>query len=142
MRLLFESQSSTDLSLAKELLEENGIPVFISSEQTFQLKPSLVLHRKGLWICLDEQFSDAAKLLKNPSHAVSKPVDVVAFHFSLGESQRCAAALSVPSGSRRILSRDRPAAGKRHNGSTLGPYPAIAGFSPALCSPWLGERIA
>ena len=88
MRLLFESQSSTDLSLAKELLEENGIPVFISSEQTFQLKPSLVLHRKGLWICLDEQFSDAAKLLKNPSHAVSKPVDVIAFHRSLEESQK------------------------------------------------------
>lgn len=88
MRLLFESQSSTDLSLAKELLEENGIPVFISSEKTFQLKPSLVLHKKGLWICLDEQFSDATKLLKNPSHAVSKPVDVVAFHSSLEESQK------------------------------------------------------
>jgi len=33
--------------------------------------------------------------------------------------------------------RDRPAAGKRHNGSTLGPYPAIAGSSPALRYPWL-----
>jgi hypothetical protein len=45
----------------------------------------------------------------------------------------------VPSVSRRILSPDRPAAGKRHNGSTLGPYPAIGGFSPSLCSPWLGD---
>ena len=48
----------------------------------------------------------------------------------------------VPSGARRILSPDRPAAGKRHNDSTLGPYPAIGGFSPALCSPWLGGRFA
>ena len=61
---------------------------------------------------------------------------------------RSAAALSkhwaqslcpVSSVSRRILSPDRPAAGNRHNGSTLGPYPAIGGFSPSLCSPWLGD---
>jgi hypothetical protein len=37
-----------------------------------------------------------------------------------------------PRDSRRILCPDRPAAEKRHNGSTLGPYPAIGGFSPSL----------
>ncbi|MCK7466907.1 MAG: hypothetical protein MZU91_01325 [Desulfosudis oleivorans] len=43
----------------------------------------------------------------------------------------------MPSVSRRLLCPDRPAAGKRHNGSTLGPYPAIGGSSPALRYPWL-----
>ena len=47
----------------------------------------------------------------------------------------------APSISRRILGPDRRAAGGRHNGSTLCPTPAIGGFSPALCSPWLGVSL-
>ena len=63
---------------------------------------------------------------------------------------RSAAALSkhlaqslcpVPSVSRRILCPDCPAAGKRHNDSTLGPYPAIGGFSPRWPS-FMGHRVA
>ena len=88
MRLLFESESQTELTQAKELLEGKGIPVFISSEETYRLRPSYILYKKGLWICLEEQFSDAAKLLKNPSHEVAQPVDTEAFHRSLEEAQK------------------------------------------------------
>ena len=88
MRLLFESESPVELTQAMELLEEKGIPVFISSEETYRLRPSRVLYKKGLWVCLEEQFSDAAKLLKNPNHEVAKPVDVEAFNRSLEEAQK------------------------------------------------------
>lgn len=88
MRLLFESESQDELARAKELLEENGIPVFISSEETYRMRPSAVLYKKGLWICLEGQFSDALKLLKNPNHEVAQPVDVEEFHHSLEEAQK------------------------------------------------------
>ena len=88
MRLLFESENSDELTQAKELLEEKGIPVFISSEETYRHRPSRVLYKRGLWVCLEEQFSDAAKLLKNPSHRVARQVDVEAFHRSLEEAQK------------------------------------------------------
>lgn len=88
MRLLFESESQDELAQARGLLEEKGIPVFISSEETYRLRPSRLLYKKGLWVCLEEQFSDAAKLLKNPSHQVARPVDVVAFQRSLEEAQK------------------------------------------------------
>lgn len=88
MRLLFESESPAELSQAKELLEEKGIPVFISSEETYRLRPSRLIYKKGLWVCLEAQFSDAARLLKSPSHQVARPVDVEEFHRSLEEAQR------------------------------------------------------
>jgi hypothetical protein len=88
MRLLFESRDSAELAGAKTLLESSGIPVFISGTESFRLRPLLVLYRKGLWICLDEQLQDAMVLLKNPNHRVAKPVDVEAFHQSLEQAQK------------------------------------------------------
>lgn len=88
MRLLFESESHDELTRAKELLEGKGIPVFISSEETYRMRPSAVLYKKGLWVCLEGQFSDAIKLLKNPSHEVAQPVDVEAFYHSLEAAQK------------------------------------------------------
>jgi hypothetical protein len=64
MRLLFESESQDELARAKELLEEKGIPVFISSEETYRMRPGAVLYKKGLWVCLDGQFSDALKVVE------------------------------------------------------------------------------
>ncbi len=62
-----------------------------------------------------------------------------AWYVALDDARRSAAALSkhwaLPCAQcrrllRRILSPDRPAGGKRHNDATLGPTPAIGGFSP------------
>jgi len=88
MQLLFESESSEKINSTKELLESRGIPVFISGTESFRMRPLLVLYRKGVWVCLDEQFDDAVMLLKNPDHEVSNPVDVDAFHSSLEQLQR------------------------------------------------------
>lgn len=88
MRLLFEGESSDELNNTKELLESRGIPVFISGTESFRMRPLSVLYKKGLWVCLDEQFEDAAMLLKTPDHEVTNPVDVDAFHSSLEKLQR------------------------------------------------------
>ena len=88
MRLLFESENPSELTEARDLLEENGIPVFISSQETYRIRSSAVLFKKGLWVCLDEHFQDAAALLKDPNHQVAQPVDVEAFHQSLEQAQK------------------------------------------------------
>ena len=88
MRLLFESEIPSELTEAKELLEQKGIPAFISDEETYRVRPSAVLYKKGLWVCLEEQYGDAVKLLKNPDHEVIKPVDVETFYRSLEEAQK------------------------------------------------------
>ena len=88
MRLLFESESGSELAEAKELLEESGIPAFISSQETYRVRSSATLFKRGLWVCLEEQYQDAAALLKDPNHRVAWPVDVEAFHRSLEEAQK------------------------------------------------------
>lgn len=88
MRLLFESGSTDELDNTKALLESNGIPVFISSEETFLMRPGFTGYKKGLWVCLDEQYRDALALLKNPDHQVAQSVDVEAFHRELEASKR------------------------------------------------------
>jgi hypothetical protein len=62
--------------------------VFISSEETFRMTPWFTGYKKGLWVCLDEQYRDALALLKNPEHQVTQPVDVEAFHRELEASKR------------------------------------------------------
>lgn len=87
MRLLFQSDDPSELAKVSEMLEQKGIPVFISSEETYRIRRSAVFFKKGLWVCLDEQYSDAARLLENPAHKVAKPADVDAFYRSLEKAQ-------------------------------------------------------
>jgi hypothetical protein len=60
----------------------------VSSEETYRLRRLLVFYKKGLWVCLDEQFNDAVKLLANPNHDVAMPVDVEVFHQILEQAKQ------------------------------------------------------
>jgi hypothetical protein len=130
--------------------------VYLRFPHTIALRPRTgALHSLYVWTLLFPE----QQAHPHPSIQTSVRVNRISTHravrrapalHELGEL-RSAAALSkhwaqslcpVSSVSRRILCPDRPAAGNRHNGSTLGPYPAIGGFSPSLCSPWLGASVS
>ena len=67
MRLL--TRGTGVQSLAKEL-EARGIPVHIT----------LANGGDYLYVCLPQHYADAARILKDPKHAVEEPVDVAEFY--------------------------------------------------------------
>lgn len=62
------------------LLENNGIPAFIGSEDTSRILPSAVMSQAGLWVYLDHQHHDAYQLLLNSNHEVMTAINVDDFY--------------------------------------------------------------
>ena len=93
MRLLLESTDSNHLLSVRLLLEQNGIPVFVSSANTHNLLSHYAGVKKGLWVCLDMHYADAVALLTNPEHEVNEPVDIRDFEQVLAAGE--AASMSV-----------------------------------------------
>ena len=88
MRLLFESANTEELEQKRALLENKGIPVFISGEESYRVRPLLVAYEKGFWVCIDAQYHDAQALLVNKDHHVVAQVDVELFHRDLLKLQK------------------------------------------------------
>jgi hypothetical protein len=82
MKLLIKDRDSTYLQTLKMLLERNGIPAFISGENTARMITPYLFTEPGLWIYLDEQETEALKLIDDPDYEVINRVDVSAFHDS------------------------------------------------------------
>ena len=79
MKRVIRSTVTEDLYVLRNLLESNGIPVFISGEDTGRLVPFL-MSKPDLWIYLDEQYDEAVRLIENPEYEVKNKVDVEAFY--------------------------------------------------------------
>jgi hypothetical protein len=79
MKRVIKNADMSDLYVLKTLLESNGIPVFISGEDSGRLLPFL-LSRPGLWIYFDEQYDEALALIKDPDYDVVNKVDIEAFY--------------------------------------------------------------
>ena len=99
MRLLFQSHDLQKLHGAKDLLEGNGIPAFVSFQESQTALP--LGNGMGLWVYINEHESDARKLLEDPSHRVENPIDVEAFH---AEVERRQAGMGPTGASRDRLS--------------------------------------
>jgi hypothetical protein len=84
MKLLFSTLDMNRAMDAKLLLEQKGIPVFLSNKHQYHIRrsiPNLV----GVWLYINNQKADAIKILKNPDYQASQPVDVKTFYNSLEE---------------------------------------------------------
>lgn len=79
MKRVIRGSDTEDLYVLRNLLESNGIPVFISGEDTGRLLPFL-LSKPDLWIYLDEQYDEAVRLIENPEYEVKNKVDVETFY--------------------------------------------------------------
>jgi len=82
VKLLTEVVDREYLAKVRALLEDNGIPIYVKATGPgvgSQYLPGY-MPMKGVWVCLDEQFFDAATLLKDPTHIVSQRVDVAEFY--------------------------------------------------------------
>jgi len=84
MKLLFETIDRPEIENARILLEGNGIPIFISNDDTARNMGFIYPARKmGFWVALDHQYQDAILLLENGEHVVSHPVDVGEYYAKL-----------------------------------------------------------
>ena len=88
MRWLQEEPAPEELDRITELLERNGVPIYVSARLP-RGGPS------GLFVCLDEQYDDAVALLRNPHHKVTNPVDVADYYERMDEAVR-QSPLSMP----------------------------------------------
>ena len=79
MKLLTSSSDSQYLSSMKHLLDENGIPAFVSNEDTNRMIP-IGIAKASLWVYIDEQYDEAMMLLKDPDYEVINKVDMETFH--------------------------------------------------------------
>ena len=79
MKLLTSSSDSQYLSSMKHLLDENGIPAFVSNEDTNRMIP-IGIAKASLWVYIDEQYDEAMLLLKDPDYEVINKVDMETFH--------------------------------------------------------------
>ena len=79
MKLLSSSSDSQYLTSMKHLLDENGIPAFVSNEDTNRMIP-IGIAKASLWVYIDEQYDEAMCLLKDPDYVVINKVDMDSFH--------------------------------------------------------------
>lgn len=78
MKLVLRSLDVNYLNSQKILLESNGIPAFVSGENTARtLTP--IISEPGLWVFLDEHEGEALQLLDDPDYEVINKVDVSDF---------------------------------------------------------------
>ena len=82
MKLVTRDSSNEYLRQQQQLLEDNGIPAFITGENTARIIPPILMSQAGLWVYIDEQHYDANQLLLNTSHIVTTAVDVDEFYQS------------------------------------------------------------
>lgn len=79
MKLLTSSSDSQYLSSMKHLMDENGIPAFVSNEDTNRMIP-IGIAKASLWVYIDDQYGEAMMLLKDPDYEVINKVDMETFH--------------------------------------------------------------
>ncbi|MCG7911539.1 MAG: DUF2007 domain-containing protein [Candidatus Thiodiazotropha taylori] len=84
MKLLFNTKQIEVAEEAKSLLERKGIPVFISNRYQDGIRkyyPKLL----GVWVYLNEQETDAHRVLSDRSYEIDRPIDVGLFYSQIQE---------------------------------------------------------
>ena len=79
MKLLTSSSDSQYLASMKHLLDENGIPAFVSNEDTNRMIP-IGIAKASLWVYIDDQYDEAKQLLNDPDYEVINKVNMDTFH--------------------------------------------------------------
>ena len=85
MKLVTKSPDLAYLYNLKELLEANGIPAAIKGDNTARIMPPVSVMEPSLWVYLEEQYSEADKLILDPDYEVKHKVDVENFYRSTRE---------------------------------------------------------
>lgn len=80
MKLITRSADTGHLDILKSLLEDNGIPAFISGENTARMLTPFLMTEPGLWVYFDDQLNEAVKLVNNPEYEVVNKIDVGRFY--------------------------------------------------------------
>ncbi len=83
MKRVTKNNDTNALYALKGLLEERGIPAFVSDEHTVRMVNPILFSGASLWVYVDEQWADAMALLENPDHEVTDPLDVDRFYATL-----------------------------------------------------------
>ena len=89
MRLLTSVDSADEADRIQQLFDASGVPVFIEADYT-RLNPAERLASFGyrVHIFVDEQESDARKLLLDPDYEVPKPIDCHSFYDQLDRAEQ------------------------------------------------------
>ena len=82
MECVYTASTNQDAMAIKLLLESNGIPASISNKGFARLY-HFIPNTLAVFVYLDEQYEDAIKLIENPDHVVTNPVDIDAFYAAL-----------------------------------------------------------
>ena len=85
MKLLTKSTDLSHLYNLKELLEANGIPATVKGENAARMVTPFAMTEPSLWVYIEEQHSDADKLILDPSYEVIHKVDVANFYNATSE---------------------------------------------------------
>jgi uncharacterized protein YciI len=80
MKLVTKSRDATYLHSLKGLLEANGIPADVQGENTARMITPFLMTEPSLWVYLDEQLSEAVKLIQNDEYVVENQVNVEEFY--------------------------------------------------------------
>lgn len=80
MKIITRSTDTGHLNILKALLEDNGIPAFLSGENTARILTPYLMTEPGLWVYFDDQLNEAIKLVNNPDYQVINKLDVRKFY--------------------------------------------------------------
>lgn len=80
MKLVLESSDDAFVRKMHLLLEENGIPAFISEKDTHRVLSYANAIKEGLWLYVDEHEKDARALIKDPNYVVCTPLNTDRFY--------------------------------------------------------------
>ncbi|MET0064751.1 MAG: DUF2007 domain-containing protein [Candidatus Thiodiazotropha sp.] len=83
MKLVTKNNDTNTLYTLKGLLEENGIPAFVTDEHAVRMVNPILFSGASLWVYVNEQWEDAMVLLEHPDHEVANPLDVDRFYATL-----------------------------------------------------------
>lgn len=86
MKFICRAYSLEEANQIKFLLENAGIPAFVSNKRFAQLNVPFVAHSLGVFIYIKSQYQDAIALINNEQHVVREPVDVDEFYRILASS--------------------------------------------------------
>jgi hypothetical protein len=78
MRFLANLDPQSETHRVRELLRRKGIPTITAPGGGFPLRP----RQDALFVCLDEHYDDALRLLSDNAHEVANPVDVEQYELS------------------------------------------------------------
>jgi len=79
MELVYQSVDQADVNYIMSLLEDNGIPSFITNENTNNLRRHS-FSGMGVFVHINSQLEEAIKLINNPKYIVKNKVNIIEYY--------------------------------------------------------------